>query len=208
MKQPVINLQTDEVAVIGYGSLLSVESVGRTLGTNYTRPFYTCQVNGWKRSWNTSMPNRAFYYLENDARIYPQKIIYLNACPERESSINCAIFVLKLQELKLFNEREWIYNAEIVTDFISGVSIVGGNTIMYTSRPEYLVDNVRDPHIAAIRSSYLKILGNALKTIDHSFNMEYERTTDPIPQHLVVNDILDSEKPNPWIQAGYKYAPE
>lgn len=206
--EQLINLQTDEVAVVGYASLLSINSLSRTLNREYDGPFYFCQLNGWKRCWNVSMPNRAFYYLENNFRVYPPKIIYLNVEPTPNTFINCSIFVLKSQELEMLNQREWIYAPELVNDFINGVTVTGGNVVMYVARPEHLISDVSTPHVAAIRASYLKLLDSTLNTTNESFYMEYKRTTDPIPQHLVINDVLDPSRPNPWVEVGNYYNPE
>ena len=73
---PFISLKM-YTAVVGYGSLLSIESLSRGLKRDYDGPFVACHVAGWRRSWDAWMPNAAFYYIEGGERIYPEKIIYL-----------------------------------------------------------------------------------------------------------------------------------
>ena len=51
----------DEVALFGYGSLLSVASLEQTLQRRYDGPLVACSVEGWRRTWNVAMPNQTFY---------------------------------------------------------------------------------------------------------------------------------------------------
>lgn len=46
-----------KVALIGYGSLMSVASMERTLGHTYTDKFIPIHINGYERVWNFAVPN-------------------------------------------------------------------------------------------------------------------------------------------------------
>jgi hypothetical protein len=204
----IVRLGRNQTAVVGYGSLLSSASVGKTLGRDYEGPFVHCHVEGWRRSWDVSMPNQAFYYEEDGARIYPEKILYLNARREPGSCMNCIVFVLDLVELEAMHQREWIYHGVVVTDSLRGVRVLGGDAIMYVGRPEHVLQGGPTPASAAVRASYLRMLDRALQTVSPVFRAEFERTTDPVPERLVVRDVLDPERPNPWASAGVEYRPE
>lgn len=202
-----LQLKKEEIALVGYGSLLSRSSITKTLGYNYLGPFITCYLSGWRRSWDISMPNNAFYYLNERVRVYPKSIIYLNAHPDTKSRMNCALFVLNKDQLEKMHDREWIYNPVKITSNLIGVDVKGGDAIIYEGQRKYLVDNAKSPKEAAIRSSYLNNLENALGQVDNKFREEYSATTDPIPEHLIIHDILDPSRPNPWQSAGRKYRP-
>jgi hypothetical protein len=205
---PLIRLRTDETAVVGYGSLLSASSIGKTLGREYEGPFVLCHVEDWRRSWDVSMPNQAFYYEEDGERVYPEKILYLNVRPEPGSLMNCAVFVVDQAELEAMHQREWIYQDVPVTQDLRGLRVEGGDAIMYVARPEHIVQDADAPASAAVRGSYLRMLDQALETVTPEFRREFERTTDPVPQELVVDDVLDPARPNPWAAAGSEYRPE
>jgi hypothetical protein len=106
------------------------------------------------------------------------------------------------------HEREWIYEPAIVTPSLRGVSIEGGDAIAYVARAEHLLREPATARQAAIRASYLRILDGALREADSAFRTEYETTTDPLPRELVIDDVLDPDRPNPWAAAGFAYRPD
>ena len=205
MSDPLIRLRDGETAVIGYGSLLSAASLGRSLKREYDGPFFLCGLAGWRRSWDVAMPNAAFYFEEEGARVYPEKIIYLNVQPDAAATVNCAVFVLAADELQAMHGREWIYHPTNVVDALRGVRVEGGEAVVYVAREEYLVPHPADRREAAIRASYLRILDQALGSAGPEFAAEYGRSTDPVPRQLVIDDTLDPERPSPW--EGHAYRP-
>jgi hypothetical protein len=205
MSEPLIRLRDGETAVVGYGSLLSTASLARSLKREYDGPFHLCRLEGWRRSWDVAMPNAAFYFEDEGARVYPEKIIYLNVRPDAGALVNCAVFVVSAAELEAMHGREWIYHPTNVADALRGVRVEGGEAVVYVAREEYLVPRAADRHEAAIRASYLRILDQALDQAGPEFAAEYERSTDPVPRHLVIDDALDPERPSPW--EGYAYRP-
>src|SRR5258705_11768843 len=78
---PHITLSSAQTAVIGYGSLMSRASLERTLQRPYEGPFAPCHVEGWQRTWDIPMPNRLSYVRDNETKVYPERIAYLNARP-------------------------------------------------------------------------------------------------------------------------------
>ena len=194
MGEPTIRLESGETAIIGYGSLLSAKSLEKTLTREYDGPFIPCRIDGWRRSWDIAMPNQMFFYVENGERIYPENILYLNVRPEATSLMNCIVFVVRSAELEAMHQREWIYHHPNVADRLRGVRLEGGEALMYVAKPEYILRNVSNPRHAAVRASYLRILEDGLSQRDPAFRAEYEKTTDPVPAHLVIEDVLDPSR--------------
>lgn len=208
MGEDVLELGKGETAIVGYGSLLSPASVGRTLQREYGGPFLLGEIEDWRRSWDVSMPNEAFYYEEDGERIYPERILYLNARHRRGERMNCSIFVARENELPAMHAREWIYRPTVVTDFLRGVRLEGGDAIMYVGRPEHVMAAAESPREAAVRKSYLALVDRALDKMSADFRRTYLETTDRVPRHLVIEDHLDPERPSPWEAAGHAYKPE
>ncbi len=208
MSEPVIELASGETAIIGFGSLLSLESVRRTVGKAYAGPFVFCHLEGWRRVWNVSMPNESFYYEETGTRIYPERIIYLNVRPDPATRLNCVLFVVNASQLAAMHEREWIYDPQVVTADLRGVQVQGGEAYVYVGRAGHLVHTFENPRAAAIRGSYFMSLEKAMAKTSPEFQAEYEATTDPLPEHLLIDDQLDPARPSPWAAAGRDYAPE
>lgn len=203
-----VRLAPSEIAIIGYGSLFSALSIGKTLGREYGGPFVIGHLGGWRRSWNVGMPNRAFYYEDSGQRVYPDKIRYLNVRREPESKMNCVVLAIRKDDLQAMDDREWIYDRTIVTDDLRGVTVKGGEAVMYVARPEFLVDGTTSRRDAAIRASYLRIVDAALDTLPYEVREEFDQSTDPMPRDLVIEDKLDPYRPNPWTAAGRRPFPE
>jgi hypothetical protein len=183
----VIRLAPGETALFGYGSLLSKRSLERTLARPYTGPFLTCHVKGWRRTWDAAMPNRAFYGETAEGRIYPKEILYLNVHRDSATVLNGIIFVVNSEELGRYDERESIYDRVDVTADID-VPVEGGAAYIYVCRPEHCRTNVTSSREGAIRASYVRIVETGLADLGPDFRAAYERSSDPLPEHLVIGD--------------------
>ena len=184
-----LRLGADEHALIGYGSLLSIESMQRTLGEQYTGPFHLVRLHGWQRGWDVQMPNTRWRYRDGQRIVTPEHVVYLNVRRAADRHINAALFVVTRDALAMFDQREWIYDRVDVTGAIENVTIVGGTAWMYVARPEHMSSAPPPPPKSIIRRSYLDILASAHITLGDDFRREYEATTDAVRPELVVDDI-------------------
>ena len=205
MTDEPITLNIGEVAVVGYGSLLSREIISQTLGHDYDGPFVLCHVSGWRRSWDVTMPNSAFYYMEDERRIYPARILYLNVRRDPNTKINCSVFVVGSGERDAMDGREWIFDPTVVTSDLRGVNIEGGDAVMYVGKPDHALQSSENKRDVALRQSFLRSLFGVLAAEDPAVRDEWHQTTDPIPEHLVIDDNLDLNRPNPWEIAGHAF---
>jgi hypothetical protein len=154
------------------------------------------------------MPNNAFYFDTDEGRIYPPLILYLNAHPEADSWINCSLFVVDDADLEALDAREWIYDRVVVNDLLEGVRVDGGDAVAYTCKDRYRVEPGSDPAQLALRRSFLSLLDAVLDGLDPTVRPDFLATTQDIPKHLVVDDDLDPERPDPWEAAGKDFTPE
>lgn len=193
---PIVSLRRGEAGIFGYGSLLSRASLERTLGQKYEPALQTASLSGWRRTWDVRQPNRAYYVESAEGRVYPENILYLNVSAQPGSVLNGVVIVVSDEQLAAFDQREWMYDRIAVTRDLVGVQIVGGDVFLYAAKPEFVVRDVKSPQIAAVRATYLEIVETGLSTLGPSFRTDYERCTDPVPVHLVIEDILDQTKTN------------
>jgi pimeloyl-ACP methyl ester carboxylesterase len=205
---PRIALRSGETALIGFGSLLSVQSLSISLKRTYDGPFFKCHLAGWRRSWDAMMPNDAFYFVNEGARIYPERILYLNARLDPATQMNCVVYVLPQHELEAIDQREWIYKHRVVTEDLRDVQIEGGEVVLYVADDHYIHRGASDRSRSAVRASYVRILDEALTRMPADFRKEYAGTSDSLPRDLLIEDVLDPERPNPWARAGFAYRPE
>jgi hypothetical protein len=184
-----INLKPTEHVLIGYGSLLSIASMERTLGHKYSGPWHVVRLNGWRRGWDVQMPKSNYNYKESDRVVTPERVLYLNVRKQTDSHINCSLFVVTTEELETFDERESVYYRANVNRDIENVRINGGTAWMYVALEEFLWRRDSRPPEAIIRRTYLDILDTAHAELGAEFQREFDATTDAAPKHLIVNDI-------------------
>jgi len=189
-----IALKPGEHAVFGYGSLLSITSLERTLGRSYSGPFRTCQLRGWRRRWNVAMPNSTFVYRKGTTWVTPETIFYLNVEPDAASSLNGILFVVSAEELRQFDEREWVYDRVDVSAQLTDVRVEGGAAWVYSAKAQYQLAHPADPGQGAIRRTYLDILRAGHRDLGSAFAATYDATTEPVPPHLVIDDVRRDER--------------
>lgn len=193
---PIVSLRPGEAGIFGYGSLLSRASLERTLGRKYEPALQTASLPGWRRTWDVRQPNRAYYAESAQGRVYPENILYLNVTGQPGSVLNGVVIVVTAEQLAAFDQREWMYDRIAVTRDLHDVRIVGGDVFLYAAKPEFVLRDVKSPRLAAVRATYLEIVETGLAALGPSFRASYERSTDPVPGDLVIEDSLDPMKTN------------
>jgi hypothetical protein len=184
-----VTLGPGEQALVGYGSLLSIASMERTLGRAYDGPWHLCRLAGWRRGWDVQMPRHPWRYRADGQLITPERVLYLNVRREPDSHVNAALFVVTNDDLRRFDEREGIYKRERINFDLTGVQVSGGPAWTYVALEEFVWRRQSRPPEAIVRQTYLDILARAHAELGAEFRDEYEATTDPVPPHLVVDDV-------------------
>ena len=179
------------VPVFAYGSLLNLTSFEATIGRTYKNPRLICVVEGWRRRWNTAMPNEGFYEDARDGRLEPERIIYANVCPCSRAHVNGCLYFVSDSELQAIDEREWTYDRITVTWRSDGPRTSTGEACMYVAKPEWISTPDRPRTWAAIRQSYIETIQHGVVSLGDACQADYARTTDPIPRELVLRDKID-----------------
>lgn len=189
-----LKLRDDEVGLIGYGSLTSIESMEETLGRKYDGFFDVVELKDYKRNWKVFMPNRndmydPYFTIRNGDTVYPKNILYLNIDSFPSGSLNGCLFVIKKSELSEFDKREWIYRRVDVTKNIDGLDIANGKVYAYTALDEFKASNPVDSNIFAVRKTYLDIVDSAFKHLNPEYKNRFFQTTEPYEKNLVIDDM-------------------
>ncbi len=103
--------------------------------------------------------------------------------------------------------REWIYERVVVAEHLRGVRIEGGDALVYLGRSEHRHSSESTLPDVAVRRTYVDGLDRVLGGLDPVIGAEFEASTDPVPQDLVIDDVLDPDRPNPWEAAGHTFRP-
>jgi hypothetical protein len=189
-----LKLEPRQSALFGYGSLLSIQSMEASLGRKYDGPFLVCSVRGWRRKWDIAMPNQTFRTDTASGPVIPKHILYLNVYPQASTLLNGVLFVVTETDIAAFDKREWIYHREDITHQLEDIQISGGKAYIYVADEQYRMNDVASFKEAAIRKTYLAILEAGFAALGDAFRKQYNETTDPLPQHLVIDDY---KMPNP-----------
>jgi hypothetical protein len=134
------------------------------------------------------MPNTTIYAETAAGPLVPGAILYLNVRPDAGGSVNGVLLLATTEELEAFDRREWIYNRMRATGDLRGVTLEGGDAWVYVAKPEYVRRSVARPAEAAVRATYLGIIEAALRHWGDEFRHEWDRSSDPVPTHLVIQD--------------------
>lgn len=119
-EKETIHIEEGKVGMIGYGSLISFNSMKYTLGRDYVDSTYLVHLEGFHRDWNyvcsykdSLLPEDIFdynsFYIRNQDTIRFENAVFLNIVADVESSINCVLYIISEEELEGFDQRELGY---------------------------------------------------------------------------------------------------
>ena len=192
MPSPVISLESGQTTVVGYGLMLSRQTVLDTVGYDYDGPFARCYVKGWRRTWEASIPNRSHHYRDAAGRkIVPERFLFLNVRRDPSAELNAVAFVLDQNQLAAMDRRESGYERLDVTGRLRGLRVIGGRAVMYAARSGNVATRFDDPTVVAIRRSYVDALARVVDCLSEEDRLSYERSTDSVRSRLIVDDQHD-----------------
>lgn len=184
----ILQLEENEVAIFGYGSLMLREQIHAPIDNLYTGPFIQANLRDFKRTWSTRYSNR--YQLEfideNGNTFIPESTTALNAEFSSGSIVNGMIFVCSKSELKDYDERESSYNRIKINDHLENICILGGDAFVYSAKPDHFFpsENCTNEE-TAIMLYYIDIIEKALGVQGKEFAQEYKESTQALPLHLI-----------------------
>jgi hypothetical protein len=190
MSETLVQLKDGEAALFGYGSLLSLASMERTLARSYQGPLIPCELRGWRRTWDVAMPNQTVYTQTPAGPLYPENVLYLNVRRDPCSAVNGILYIVSASDLEVFDRREWIYDRENVTVDLCRIALRGGNAYVYVGKPQFILPGVTSPRRAAVRKTYLEIVESGLSQLGEAFRAVFRVSSDPVPAGLVIDDRL------------------
>jgi len=182
-----------KVALIGYGSLMSVASMERTLGHAYTDKFIPIHINGYERVWNFAVPNNGtrgpnlFYYVMAGDTIFPKNVMALNIQENRSRSMNACLFIIDTLELKMFDARELGYTRIKLNDKIKEFEMVNGDVYAYKALPSFTIKVTDNPKDNVIPRAYIKTVEeDGLLALGEQFREEYYASTLPYSPKILM----------------------
>ncbi|MEZ5352196.1 MAG: gamma-glutamylcyclotransferase family protein [Bryobacteraceae bacterium] len=184
-----IELAAGEVGLFGYGSLLRLANLERTLGQAYGRDRFIASISGWRRAWSSLHPNRRYSYRTADGRrVVPANMLYLNVRPA-ECVLNGVVYAIPAAVLPAFDSYEETYARIDIGDRLEGVEARGGPVYMYVGEPPHVLEGPAGPEVAAIRRAYVETVEAGIAELGERFRRGYAASSDAVP----VGNVVDAE---------------
>lgn len=190
--------------VFGYGSLVSPESMGTTIGRPVLRSdgFVASVLHGFRRSWNYgSLRQRATWDGAN-GRIEAGIVVSLGLVPASDDSTNGAIVRVTERELAALDRRESDYDRVEVTDRIEVLPDVDRSAPVrvytYLPRPSAIerYETARLRRRAAVKQGYVELVEAAFSALGER-QVERYRSSTPTPDVPIVDPERVWLEPHP-----------
>ena len=196
-KKSAIKIREGLVGVIGYGTLMLLPSLEKTLGHPYEGPAYQVHVRDYVRGWAYRLPNNDpqvnaaeaekinACFLRNNERIPFAGTVNLNVYPEKNGRINCILYLLTGEDLLKIDKRERDYKRVDVTDKIEEYDFSGGSVYIYEGLPENADTSSSDPKKYILIKEYVDQVTMACDRIGKDFRAEFDKSTRAIAYQIV-----------------------
>jgi cation transport regulator ChaC len=185
------------VWVFGYGSLVSPDSFGHTLGRSLVPgvDFHEAEVRGYGRRWNYGVMSMVGESTEPDGTAKEWTIVALGVIEAADESVNGVIGWVHDHELPALDARESNYDRVDVSHLatVAGSVDLDAPIVTYVPRPEpqRWYESARDNGTAAVEQRYWDLVDGAFADLGADRRERYHATT-PAPDIPVVSMRRDS----------------
>lgn len=186
-----IEIKEGFVGMIGYGTLMSLQSLEQTIGHKYTDSVYQVHLIDYVRGWTYFRPindpranstEDVKYYgflLQNNDTIPFDGMVNLNIESKKKSKINCILYLITHEDLIKCDKREIGYQKVDVTGKIEGHDIKGGKIYAYEHSPDHRYESSSDGKGYILVKEYVDFITQACDNIGNNFRTEFDKSTNP-----------------------------
>ena len=171
------------VWVFGYGSLVSPESFGHTLGRGFHRgvDFHPAVLRGHGRRWHYGVMSLVGRSDEHDGSTRSWTIVALGIAAADGETTNGVIGWVADDELPSLDARERNYDRVDVTDLTDVSRPVEGRIVTYVPQREPIAhyEAARDRGEAAVERRYWDLVDGAFAELGPGEQRRYHDTTPP-----------------------------
>lgn len=185
---------TDGAWLFGYGSLVSPESMGTTIGRTLDpiTEYRIGHLDNYGRRWNYGSKVKRGHWSHDGVDVRFGLVISLGLIEAPGESCNGVVFKVTSEELAALDWRERDYERRIVTDLIRlEGDPIDADVSVYFPRPSSIerYEAERDSGTAGIMSSYWNLCRDAFSALGGNHAELYAQT--PPPDVPVVDIELD-----------------
>lgn len=183
--------------MFGYGSLVSPESFGFTLGRELQLgvDVLTAEIRDYGRRWNYGVMSRVGRSDDLDGSVNEWTIVALGVTPAAGESVNGVVAWVADDELAALDARERNYDRVDVADLttVDGQRSLGGPIVTYVPQVAAVqwYEAARDRGDAAVERRYWDLVGGAFAALGDGQRARYLETT-PAPDVPIIDMRTDS----------------
>jgi len=201
-KKASITIPEGYVGMIGYGSLMSVQSMEQSLGRKYLDSIYRVHLKGFVRAWtsyhlfddpkvvNSNSPGFYGFILEDNDSIPFDGIAQLNVETKHGSLINCILYLISEEDQIKFDKREYGYERIDVTDKINEYNIIGNKVYIYQQPLGYYNKTLMEKSKFVLVKEYVDMITEACDEIGEDFRQEFDRSTLPPSTQVIQSNKI------------------
>ena len=177
--------------VFGYGSLVSPESFGRTLGRELVPgiDFFDAELTGFGRRWNYGVLHSTGVWIDDEGAEHDRTIVALGLVESPAESVNGVVGWVDVDELTDLDRRERHYaRVDVVaTTTVRTDHTIDGSIMVYIPKPESIehYERARDAGAAAVDQHYWDRVDAAFSALGPDRHARYHAST-PAPDVPVV----------------------
>jgi hypothetical protein len=205
-RKKTIEIPEGSAGMVGYGSLISLQSMEQTLGQKYEGPIHQIHLMGYEREWTCLIPNNDpqansagiekidASFLRADERVPFMGTVSLNIHPKKKARINCILYLITTEEMLRFDKRERGYRRVDVTDKIEEFRFLGGKVYVYEGLPGHPDRSSPDKGTYIVIKEFVDLVASACDGIGKDFHSEFDKTTRPCVYQVVPLEKIIWEK--------------
>lgn len=195
---------TVDAWVFGYGSLVSPESIGTTIGRPVDRAdgFEAAVLHGFTRSWNYGSLRQRATWEGPDGRVEAGVVVSLGLVEAGEATTNGAVVRVTEREFEALDRRESDYDRIDVTERLEMLPVADGRrpVRVYTYLPRASAveryEAARRSGRAAVKQGYVDLVAAAFSALGGHHPERY-RSTTPTPDVPIVDPERVWLEPHP-----------
>lgn len=185
---------TTDAWVFGYGSLVSPDSVGSTIGrpVDVESGFAAAVLRGYGRSWNYGSLRQRATWDGPHGRVESGIVVSLGLVAQTSESVNGAVVRVGADELAELDRRESDYDRVDVTERVERIGdavtvAVPSRVFTYVPRASAIerYEQARVEFRAAVRQGYVDLVERAFASLGVQASDRYRQTT-PAPDVPIV----------------------
>jgi hypothetical protein len=193
--------------VIGYGTLISRQSLEQTLRHKYAGQAYPVHITGFVRSWSLRRPfnvpgkgaatkaQTGVAYRSGGQEIPFSGALELNIHPQKNGRLNAILYLLTAEDLRKVDARERAYKRRDVTAQVEEFAFTGGRVYIYEGLPVDPATAAADPNEFVLFQETLDSVLKACDSLGHAFRAEFEKSTSPVAYRIIsIGDVRPARR--------------